>query len=635
MKKFLLLIVLITIQAKSSTNFAGSFNIVNSTLSNTIADGKVDLSTTPLPLVGGSGLNMSYSGQCNQLSGLWILNGTLNGKNTYYYSNDDWFKLSFDGTRWAIYVLTYIDQPQFTNNDAPAGNLPPSTVWSSIFSSCSNFTVTPENQQSLCSGATVASLVATGNELKWYNTETGGAALPSSTVLSSGYYYVSQTIDGVESDRALVPVKINPLSDNITNVSAYYSYTWPVDGQTYTTSGLKTGPTTNCVREKLNLTLTSPITKVNANQCGTTLAAIDANINADYIAGFQAYRFEVSNGATVNTVEVNKYNFSLTQTPGITYGTTYGVRVAIKIGGNWSAYGASCYLTTPVLASNTVLTTNVHPTFCGATLVALDTKIPASPVPAASGYRFEITTGGVTTVYDSAVYNFKLSQSGVVVDYSKTYTIRVAALVNGVYGDYGSTCSVSTPVLSTNSVPTTKIHNTFCGATLAALDTKIAACPVSGVEGYRFEITTGGITTVYDSAVYNFKLSQTAVTVAYGTTYAIRVAVKSNGIYGNYGVSCDVTTPATPIILRTKAKLFEVSAYPNPFESAFNLNLETPNKEDVTIAVYDMMGKLVETHQVSPTEVANLQIGNNFAAGIYNVMVSQANEMQAIRLIRK
>jgi hypothetical protein len=34
-------------------------------------------------------------------------------------------------------------------------------------------------------------------------------------------------------------------------------------------------------------------------------------------------------------------------------------------------------------------------------------------------------------------------------------------------------------------------------------------------------------------------------------------------------------------------------------------------------------------------EIENLQIGNNFAAGIYNVIVSQANEMQAIRLIRK
>jgi hypothetical protein len=34
-------------------------------------------------------------------------------------------------------------------------------------------------------------------------------------------------------------------------------------------------------------------------------------------------------------------------------------------------------------------------------------------------------------------------------------------------------------------------------------------------------------------------------------------------------------------------------------------------------------------------EEANLQIGYNFAAGIYNVIVSQTNEMLVIRLIRK
>jgi len=73
-----------------------------------------------------------------------------------------------------------------------------------------------------------------------------------------------------------------------------------------------------------------PVVKIKANQCGTTLTSLTANINADYVPGYEAYRFKVSNGTTVNTVDVNKYNFSLTQTPGITYGTMYGVRVAVK-----------------------------------------------------------------------------------------------------------------------------------------------------------------------------------------------------------------------------------------------------------------------------------------------------------------
>jgi hypothetical protein len=65
------------------------------------------------------------------------------------------------------------------------------------------------------------------------------------------------------------------------------------------------------------------------------------------------------------------------------------------------------------------------------------------------------------------------------------------------------------------------------------------------------------------------------------------------------------------------------------------LSLTTSGIENVNIAVYDMMGKLLETHQVKPEEVANLQIGNNFVSGIYNVIVSQANEKKTIRLIRK
>ena len=280
-----------------------------------------------------------------------------------------------------------------------------------------------------------------------------------------------------------------------------------------------------------------PTTKVKANLCGTTLTSLNANINADYVVGYQQYRFEVTNGATVNTVAVNKYNFSLTQTPGITYGTTYGVRVAVKMGGTWGAYGVSCNVTTPTLTANVIPTTTIVPSLCGTTLASKDSKITAVMVTGATNGRYEITkAGSAPVVYEVASTVIKLAQTGVVVDYNTAYTIRVAAFVGGVWG--------------------------------------------------------------------------------------------------NYGTSCTVTTPAAPGA-RLKAKSFKVSAYPNPFDTAFNLSLESPSKEDVTIAIYDMMGKLVETHQVNPTELANLQIGTNFAAGIYNVMVSQANEMQAIRLIRK
>jgi hypothetical protein len=101
------------------------------------------------------------------------------------------------------------------------------------------------------------------------------------------------------------------------------------------------------------------------------------------------------------------------------------------------------------------------------------------------------------------------------------------------------------------------------------------------------------------------------------------------------GGSMIAKTASTATFLSTKNRLFEVSAYPNPFETAFNLNFETTSTENVSIAVYDMMGKLLETHKVNPSEVPNLQIGNHFTTGIYNVIVSQATEKKTIRLIRK
>lgn len=377
-----------------------------------------------------------------------------------------------------------------------------------------------------------------------------------------------------------------------------------------------------------------PTTKVSNAFCGTTLAMLNTKIPAVVISGASGYRFEITTGGVTTVYDSNAYNFRLSDAGVAAYGTTYAIRVAALVNGVYGNYGVSCNVTSPTLSAGTVPTTSISSAFCGTTLAALDTKIAASTVSGASGYRFEITTSGVTTVYDSSEYNFKLSQAGVAA-YGTTYAIRVAALVNGVYGNYGTSCNVSTPVLATNTVPTTTIQPSFCGATLAALDTKINAVMVTGATMGRFEVTiAGGSPVVYEVAAYNFKLSQTGVAVLYNTVYSIRVAAKVGGVWGNYGASCDVTTPAAPIT-RLKVKTFDVSAYPNPYETEFNLNIETPSKEDVNIYVYDMLGKLVDSRQVNYLDVENLHIGGNFAAGIYNVIVSQANEMKSIRLIKK
>lgn len=164
--------------------------------------------------------------------------------------------------------------------------------------------------QTFCYGATVANLVATGASLKWYVDKTGGAYLTSNTVLNTGNYYVSQTVNGCESLRNLVEVLITPLSDNVETVTACDNYTWK--GNTYTTSGIYTGTTTNCITEKLNLTI------IPSTENITTIAACtsyDWNGNTYTASG-------IFTGTTTNCV-TEKLNLTiLPSTENITTITT-------------------------------------------------------------------------------------------------------------------------------------------------------------------------------------------------------------------------------------------------------------------------------------------------------------------------
>ncbi|KAB1154937.1 immunoglobulin domain-containing protein [Flavobacterium luteum] len=58
----------------------------------------------------------------------------------------------------------------------------------------------------------VADLVATGIALKWYSITIGDSALASTTALTSGTYYVSQTLNACESSKVSVQVTVNTLS---------------------------------------------------------------------------------------------------------------------------------------------------------------------------------------------------------------------------------------------------------------------------------------------------------------------------------------------------------------------------------------------------------------------------------------
>jgi hypothetical protein len=66
--------------------------------------------------------------------------------------------------------------------------------------------------QTFCGSKTVADLVATGTDLKWYDVATNGTPLTSTTAIASGTYFVTQTLNSCESDRTSVAVTLNTTS---------------------------------------------------------------------------------------------------------------------------------------------------------------------------------------------------------------------------------------------------------------------------------------------------------------------------------------------------------------------------------------------------------------------------------------
>jgi hypothetical protein len=141
--------------------------------------------------------------------------------------------------------------------------------------------------QTRCAGQTVANLVATGTDIKWYDVATGGTALTTTTALATGTYYASQTVDGVESLRTTVSVTVNAtvtptvtlipttfcagisgnLTLTITNGGTNPTYAWTRNGVAY--SSLQNISITNAIANDVYAVTMTP----SASTCASPTTA--------------------------------------------------------------------------------------------------------------------------------------------------------------------------------------------------------------------------------------------------------------------------------------------------------------------------------------------------------------------------
>jgi hypothetical protein len=93
----------------------------------------------------------------------------------------------------------------------------------------------------------------------------------------------------------------------------------------------------------------------------------------------------------------------------------------------------------------------------------------------------------------------------------------------------------------------TKLRPADCGITLGVFNQFIYADNVCGVDAYQFRFSTSTDTSVYIRSDGQRKIKPSWMSdLLYATTYNVDVRVRVAGVWGNYGIICQVTTPATP-----------------------------------------------------------------------------------------
>lgn len=193
-------------------------------------------------------------------------------------------------------------------------------------------------------------------------------------------------------------------------------------------------------------------TTLSAAYCGITLGAVNDYFYIDGVSSATNYSYEISDGASfLDTVySLSGYAsatwYSLAFVNGIDYATTYDVRVRAKVGGVWGDFGAACQLTTPA----SVLP-QVQASYCGNTLASIGQFFYIDAIPGAQRYQYQITDGGSFTAYGFSYYGKPSSTwfsfnlvSGI--QASTTYDVSVRTKIANVWGTYGPTCAITTPV---------------------------------------------------------------------------------------------------------------------------------------------------------------------------------------------
>lgn len=291
-----------------------------------------------------------------------------------------------------------------------------------------------------------------------------------------------------------------------------------------------------------------------------------------------------------------------------------------------------------------IINTKLRPDeYCGKTLTSFPNSslIEASPDRIATQYEFEIsgppsssfgtqTRISNTNGVDSFIISLNTFNG---IQYNTTYSVRVRAFTNGNWSDFGDTCTITTP----------NIPLSTCSIVPNGLNFTVKASSVFLAEEYRYIIIFGTNVYTVDRApnIYEqfLKAENFGIPggILPGTEYQIQIAIKYLGEWQQPNTAyCSVITPSNRLSDKSvNNSIFKIKVYPNPFATHFNLDIESASDAQVELKVYDIIGRKLEDRKATVSKLSVLEVGRNYPAGVYNVLVSQGDNVKSVRIIKR
>lgn len=398
--------------------------------------------------------------------------------------------------------------------------------------------------------------------------------------------------------------------------------------------------------------LAVPTTTISNSDCGTTINYLQSDtIHANIIPGAEAYRYRIIDGSTTITDTVNNlttYNgITLNKFPGVEYCKSYQISVQVRVNGLWSDWGAPCTILTVCQP-----TTELRSGFINSNITSCATNIYVNAITYASPYEYRVIGPNINEVIQRTGSQMRLSYltQASNLAYGNTYSIECRVFVNGNWCPWGPARNL------TLQIPT--LTNTMCGASLPTMSTKVYSNSVSCVTDYRFRINGPGLTNfIHNPSSTSYFVPNQLISsgIQLGSTYSVEVSVLTNGVWSNFGSSCNITLPLT-YILNNESESFEnindktesnliadiynlendiFSIYPNPSNTIFKINIENNFDKPLIIKVINTMGIVVEEKTfIDNKEINDFSFGNDYAQGVYLVNLYFGDDIIQKRIVK-